>query len=250
MSEFAKKAAAYRKQAGTFNSASGANLFQDSNFLGQQSQNSFLGQGAERMQYANGAAPQGAAFSKLADSNQIYTAVLENTNSSGDPVTCTLFGANIYGITNDQIGGVNGTGGRSVTISESSHAQVRSQSLYSPFWINGFRFRVTTTPQLSINGTLQVADSAGTIVSNQFRPLTYFTATQQQNLQVDATTLKYQVDGSTSFLLPVIAAEQVTMIMKIGARFAPENVVDNASPLEVGSQNPLSTGTPTVIVQR
>lgn len=245
-SNFSNLANKYRAQAGKFNNADGAGVLKDS-FMGQRRSDSFLGQ-ASRMSNADGAGAPGAQFSKLADMDRIYTAILENTKTTGGTVTCTLFGFNEYGVTNDQIGGVNGTNGAYVTISETSHAQVRAQSSYSPFWVNGIRFRTTTAGQMSYNGTLQSKDSAGSIQSSQFRPLTYFTAAQNQNLQVDAPGLAFQIDGTVSFLLPVLANETVTMVLQVGGRFTPQNTLDNASPLQVASQNPLPTGTTTVIV--
>ncbi len=245
MKNFKSLAAKYRHDAGSMSNADGAGQFKDT-FMGQARTSNYGGAG--RLSYADGGAPQGQ-FSKLPDTQKIYTAVLQNTKTSGAAVTCTLFGANIYGVTDDQVGGVNGTNGAYVTIAESSHKQVRGQSMSSPFWVNGLRYLTTTTAQLNGQiGTLVSNDSAGTVNSSQFRPLSYKTAAQNQSLQVDAPTLNFGVDGTTSLTLPVIANETVTIVLQIGGRFTPQNTLDSQSPLQVAAQNPLSTGTTTVIV--
>lgn len=252
MKDFSKIASGYRREASRLNNADGspgAGVFQDS-FLGQKRSSNFLGQNS-RMSSADGsgASASGGQYSTLSDTQKTYTAVLSNTKTSGSAVTCTLFGAFIYGTTNDQIGGVNGFNGATVTIAESSHAQVRAQSVTSPFWINGLRYRTTTTAQMDgYIGTIQSADSAGTLNTSQFRPLNYFTAAQNQNTQSDAPNYKFQVDGTISFLLPVITNETVTMVLQIGARWTPQNTLQNDSPLQVAAQNPLATGTTTVVV--
>lgn len=245
MNKFSDAAKKYRHQAGSLMNANGANLIQDSsNFMGQSQ--GFMGQGSQ-ISRADGAAPAGQ-FSTLDDANKYYTATLTNTNTGGNPVTCTLFGANQYGTTDNQAGATpysqaaNGFGGAYVTIEETSHGLVRGETLNSPFWINGLRYTVETTPQFAKIGIIQKLSSAGTLVQNQFRPLSFRTSYQQQSLQVDATGYKFGVDGQTSFLLPTIANETVTMIMQIGGRFTPSNIVDGSSPLEVASLTPLSSG--------
>jgi hypothetical protein len=228
------KAAAqkYRAEAGNFNSFDGPVFSQ--NYMGQDSKPyGYMGQGMN----ANGAAPMGDIFSRLSDTDKIYTAVITNTQTSGAAVNAIVFGANQYS------GSTQPNAGVTVTIQESSHAQVRAESQYSPFWVNGLRYLVTTTNQLNTQiPTVQKFSSAGTINSAQFRPLSYKTAYQQQTLQVDATDFKFEVDGSTSMIVPVVAAETVTIIFQIGGRFAPQNVVQGSSALEVASQRPLTTG--------
>lgn len=245
MKDFRKLANSYRSKTGSLNNANGPVIRQS--FIGQS--NSFMGQ---RINYADGSATDAglAGTSKLSDGDKFYTAVLTNTNTGGDPVSCTVFGADIYGISNDQ-GPVNaptpnGTGGALVVIEETSHSQVRAQSLSSPFWVNGLRYMVATQPQLNKLASVQMSQSSGSFASQQFRPLSYKSAAQLNSLQVDAPTFQFGVNGSISFVVPVIANEQVTITFQIGGRFEPSNIVDNQSPIAVANQAPLPTGLTTV----
>ncbi len=216
-----KAVAKYSFESGNLNNA-------DGNFVGQR--NSFVGQ-----MNADGDMG-GDMFSKLSDSDKYYTVVCSNTSTS-ETVVAVVFGGSLYS------GSTQPNAGATVVVDESSHAQVRSQSVASPFWINGLRYLTTTTAQL--NGqvlTIARQSPSGDFYSKIFRPVSFKTASQNQTLQIDAPGFKFGVDGNTYINVPLLPSEQVTIVMQIGGRFDANNIMNGQSAIEVASQNQLASG--------
>jgi hypothetical protein len=220
----------YALESRNFDNADGSGLVRDS-FIGQ---NNYIGES-----YANGQnAPMGGdVFSYLNDGNKYYTAVITNTETTGDAITAIVFGANQYS------GSTQANAGVTVTIQESSHAEARAASQTEPFWVNGLRYRTSTTSQINNQVlTIQKRTSNGEINSVIFRPLSFLTSYQQQSLQVDAPGYKFLVDGNTSIQVPVEANTNCTLIMQLGGRFNAGNAVQGQSALAVANQKELATG--------
>jgi hypothetical protein len=221
----------YKLESGNFDNYDGP-LYQN-NFMGQAK--SFIGEAHNAD--GNAGTMGGDIFSNLSDGNKFYTIVVQNTQTTGAAITAVVFGANQYS------GSTQPNANVTVTVQESSHAEARAESVMSPFWVNGFRYRTTTSSQM--NGqvlTFQKRTSTGEIQQYIFRPLSQFTSYQQQSLQVDAVGYKFLVDGNFSIQVPVIAAETVTLILQLGGRFQPQNIVAGQSSLAVANQSPLQTG--------
>lgn len=241
MSNWKDTVAKYSREAGKMAHADGGNLYQTSQFIGQNKAE-YVGQ----RQYADGGPNAGGAvYSKLSDVQKFYTVVITNTSTAAT-TNAVVFGANQYPA-DAQPAGVTAT----VTIAESSHAQVRAESQYSPFWVNGCRYFTATTNQLTTQiWSLQRRESSGQVVQNPIRPLAYKTANQNQSNQVDMDTLTFGVDGATQLVVPVVASETVQIILQIGGRFSPTEIVDGKSPLLVANLTPLSTGVTPIIIQK
>lgn len=209
------------------------------NFGGGIVQDSYIGENYIGESRADGgASPMGGdIFSKLSDGEKYYTVVVTNTQTSGAAVTAIVFGANQYS------GSTQANAGVTVTVQESSHAEVRSESQNSPFWVNGLRYMCATASQLQGQvPTIQRRNSAGVTESVQFRPLSFKTADQQSTTQIDAPNYAFQVDGTVSMQVPVIASEVLTILFQIGGRFNASQSVSGKSPLEVANQRALRTG--------
>lgn len=228
MNNWKKAIQKYSLESRNFSNANG--LIVKDNFVGQRS-NGFIGE--SRAEGGMG----GDTFTFLNDGNKYYTVVIENTNTGGSAVTAIVFGANQYGINNDQP-----NAGVTVTVEESSHTQARAASQTQPFWVNGLRYFVETTAQLSNVITIYKKTSNGEVNSQIFRPLTFKTASQNQSLQIDAPGYKFPVDGDTQIQVPVNPSEQVTLVLQIGGRFNAANAINGQSALEVANQRELSTG--------
>ncbi len=227
----------YSLESRNFNNADGGHLPIKDSFIGS---NAFVGQSSG---YANGQNMGGDVYSQIDDSDKFYTITITNTLTTGGAITAIVFGANQYGITADQAN-ANVT----VTVAESSHIQARASSLAQPFWVNGLRYSTTTTSQLNSQVmTIQYKSASGDLVSKIFRPLVYKTASQNQNTQIDAPGYKFPVDGNTQLQLPVIAAEQVVLILQIGGKFDASKAIQGDSALSVASQRELATGIVTVV---
>lgn len=212
------------------------------NFIGQRGSN-FIGE-SKSTGYANGQnALGGDTFSQIDDSDKYYTIIMTNTATSGGTSTAVAFGANQYGISADQASGATVT----VTVEESSHTQARAQSLSKPFWVNGLRYSVDTVGQLSQLITIQYQSASGDLVQKKFRPNVFKTASQNQSLQIDAPGYKFGVDGNTQIQVPLLANEEVTLILQIGGEYDPSKAVQGQSPLAVASQRELATGIVTVV---
>ncbi len=212
-------------------------------FIGQKRSASFIGENRNSSSYANGQSMGGDVYSQIADSDKYYTITVTNTNTTGDAQTAVIFGANEFGISNDQDSGTI-----TVDVAESSHTEARGDSIMRPFWVNGLRYSTETTTQL--NGqvlTIQYKSSSGDLIQKIFRPLVFKTASQNQSLQVDAPGYKFPVDGNTSIRVPVIASESVTLILQIGGRYDSTKAVEGESALSTASQRELATGIVTVV---
>jgi hypothetical protein len=213
--------AKYNLEAANFSNA-------DGNFVGQV-KNNYIGESR-----ADGMG--GDMYSQLPDSDKYYTVVCSNTSTSAT-VTAVVFGGSLYS------GATQPNAGATVIVDESSHAQVRSQSIAAPFWVNGLRYLTTTANQL--NGqvlTIARQSPSGDFSSKIFRPVSFKTASQNQTLQIDAPGYKFGVDGNTYINVPLLPSEQVTIVMQIGGRFDPNAIISGDSALQVANQQQLSSG--------
>lgn len=199
---------------------------------------SYVGQGNYVGQYANGEPSANAnGYGKLDDGERLYTVVVTNTNTSGAAVAAIVFGGDLYS------GSTQPNAGVTVTVSESSHSQVRAESQRSPFWVNGLRYLTTTASQMQTQvPTWYVSESSGAINQRPFRPLSYRTAYNQITTQIDAPTFKILINGSTYLSLPVIANETVTIMFQIGGRWDASQAVKGDSPFLVANQSKLVSG--------
>ncbi len=228
----------YALESKNFNNASGGPLNIKDGFIGS---NSFVGQANSG--YANGQNMGGEVYSQIDDSDKFYTITITNTQTTGSAVTAIVFGANQYGISADQA-----NAGVTVEVAESSHTQARASSLSQPFWVNGLRYSTSTTTQLNSQVmTIQYKSASGDLVQKIFRPLVYKTASQNQNLQIDAPGYKFPVDGNTQLQLPVISSEIVVIILQIGGKFDATKAIQGDSALAVAGQRELATGIVTVM---
>lgn len=242
MKNWKKTIAKYNTEARNFDNADGLVVRDDYNgggFIGSRMAGNFIGE----QSYADGGQAMGGdIFSRLDDGNKFYTVVVTNTETSGSAINAVVFGANQYS------GSTQPNAGVTVDVQESSHAEARAASQTEPFWVNGLRYLTETTSQLNNQVlTIQKRTSNGAINSVIFRPLSFKTASQNQNLQVDAPGYKFMVDGNTSIIVPVEANETVTLILQLGGRFNAANAVNGKSALEIANQRELATGLVTVV---
>ncbi len=237
MSNWNKARAKYSRLTSNFSSFDGSEM--KSGFAGQAKSN-FIGQRSA----ADGSAamPGADMFSKLEASNQILTVVIQNTQTTGSTTTtAVVFGAYQYSGSTQENTGV------SVDVLESSHAQVRAQSINEPFWVIGLRLLVSNTQQLAQTIQIQYKNPSGDIVTKQFRPLSFRTASQNQSDQIDAPNYSFGIDGSASMRVPMLQNTTATITLLLGGRWNASKAVDGASPLSVGSQTPLNTGLVTIV---
>lgn len=181
----------------------------------------------------------GGDYLDLEAGNDIYTIVITNTNTSGAAINAVVFGADLYQ------GNAQPNAGVTVTVAQSSHSQVRSESIHSPFWVYGIKYITLTTLQMQTQTLfMTVAESAGKTTSYPLTPLTWRTGAQQITTQVDAPDLKFLVNGSFYLTVPVIANETVTIIAQIGGRVKAANALQHpgASTIAVGGGKPLPSG--------
>ena len=221
----------YNFEAGNLSSFNGSEVKE--RFAGQR-KSQFAGETMSRADGAN-------VFTPINDSDKTLTVVITNTLTSGGDVTAIVFGAYTYS------GETQPNAGVTVTIEESSHTQVRSQSISQPFWVNGLRYLVSDTSLLSNTVFIVYNNPSGDDTTKKFRPLSYKTASQLTTTQVDAPNYTFGVDGSAQMQIAVGPGEQVIMTLNIGGRYDASQLVDGKSPVMVANQAPLATGLVTVV---
>lgn len=185
-------------------------------------------------------APSPNQAQAIPDGADIITFVCSNQNTSGGAVAAILFGADIYGVTNNQP-----NAGITVIVDESSHAQVRARSQTSPFWVNGIKYFTTTSNQLASQiWTLTKQSDTGETNTIPFRPAKYRTAYQLIQTQVDVPNVKFEINGERYWSIPLIANEQVTIEVQIGGRYDALQGVRGGAPFSIANQNGLPAGVP------
>lgn len=206
-----------------------------SNFVGEES---YLGESM-----FNGANVNANALPVLPQSSSKYTVNIVNTSTTDQ--TATIFGGSVYP-TLTQPTGVT------VSIRESSHDQVRSQSIANPFYVQGWRYILNSgsATQLTNEFTFLSRTAGGKIDSYTENPLTYKTANQNQTDVIDALDYSFPVTGNHYITVQINASTNVTWILFVKTAVDNSNILMNRPAVDVarGSATSKYSGTPTALV--
>jgi hypothetical protein len=192
----------------------------------------------------NGAGQAIAAASEVLDPNDRTWTVQVVNGSSTVGVTAIVFGA-IYDLTDT----VNTAAGVTVTVSESSHLQVKTELLQQPVRILGMKMTVTSATQFSNVLTLIDKKSTGAEEKRLFQPLNYRSAQNQITTQIDAPSFELLLSGSTRIEFTINKSETVTFTFTIVQKAQIQNTLRN-SPVVANSTTPAPTGLPQIDMPR
>ncbi len=180
------------------------------------------------------------------------TLTMKVVNASNVSGTYTLFGYDVYGDTTT--GTLAETGNDTyvtVTVLESSHAQVKRDSAKGPFWIGGMKMRTSNVDQFNNLLTVAEKSSTGALKSYTVAPTNFDSPNNQQPnlLLADPSQFSLNVGGMTYVTGTIIAGCTLTFTMTLAGRVNIGNVYDGDSAVVV-SNAPYPTGQAPVVLQQ
>jgi hypothetical protein len=184
-----------------------------------------------------------SALPTIPDKAQTLTFVIENT-STASALTATLFGGAVFP-------NLTQPTGITVTVTESSHDQVRYESIASPFYIQGFRYFVNTgsTSQFSNIWSFKNRSMGGVTTTSTLSPLNYLTANQNQSAVIDALGYNFSITGNDYIEISINTSTKVSIVMWIKSQVKTENFLVNRPAVDVarGSSTVKYSGTPLIV---
>jgi hypothetical protein len=157
-------------------------------------------------------------------------------NSTTIAKTATLFGA-VRDLTD-----ATQPAGITVTVAESTHLQVKTETLTQPVRILGLKMTVAVSATQFAN-VISLFDqkSTGALEKRLFQPLNYRSAQNQLTTQIDAPSFELLVTPTVYLQLTINASETVTFMFTIVEKAQLHNVLRNA-PVVAVSNRPAPTG--------
>ena len=171
-------------------------------------------------------------------------------------LTVTVVNASVSAITDVRIFGsvadltdASLNGAVTITVSESSHLEVKTELLQNPFRILGMKYTVTTVAQFNNSLTLTEKNSTGGLISRVWQPLNYRSAQNQITTQIDAPSFEFLVSANSYFTFTLAASETVTFTFTLVEKYAAKNELRDGRTREI-SRTQAPTGLPQIDMQR
>lgn len=136
-----------------------------------------------------------------------------------------------------------------ITVTESSHLQVKTGLLSVPVRILGLKYTVTTAAQFSNALTLVDETSNGALNQRKWQPLNYRSAQNTLTTQVDAPTFEMLLSSTSYITFTVNASETVTFTFTIVEKAMDRNILRNVSQVAASTQM-APTGLPQIDLKR
>jgi hypothetical protein len=185
--------------------------------------------------FRNAGGQMAPAASEVLDTND-RTWTMTVVNAATTAKTAMLFGS-----TKDLTDATNTTNQITVTVSESSHLQVKTCLLTEPVRILGLRYTVTTAAQFSNVLSLIDEKTTGAYEKRLFQPLNYRSNQQYIATQIDAMSFELLLTPTTYITFTMNGSETVTFTFTIVEKAQLHNVLRNA-PVVATSNTPAPTG--------
>lgn len=180
----------------------------------------------------NGMAP----VNRLQQLNRTLTVLI--TNATNANATYVVFGNNVYG---DAASAGSDTG-VTVTIAESSHAQVKRETANSPAQLVMAKYKTSNADNLSNIINYYVKDATGKTTSIPATPLNYQEPENNQSLLVRIPDFDGMDIYGASYLTGTIkAGTTITLILSIGTKVDLVNAASDDSVI-VTTSKPAPTG--------
>lgn len=132
-----------------------------------------------------------------------------------------------------------------ISVSESSHVQVKTELLQDPFRIAGLKYNVTTIAQLSNTFSIGTSSSTGALSTKVWQPLNYRSAQNQIQTQIDAPAFMLLVDAKTFIDITLQPSEVVTLTLTLSERAELQNVLKGQN-VATRTYRPVPTGLPQI----
>jgi len=213
----------------------------ESHFVGMGE--SFVGQDSYLGESMMTGGVNASALPILPNQSSKYTVNIVNTSTTDQ--TATVFGGSVFPVLTQPTG-------VAVTIAESSHDQVRSQSVANPFYVQGWRYILNSgsATQLTNNFTFLSRTAGGSTESYTMNPLTYKTANQNQTDIIDSLDYSFPITGNHYVQVQINGSTNVSWILFIKTQVDNSNILLNRPAVDVsrGSATSKYSGTPTALV--
>jgi hypothetical protein len=168
----------------------------------------------------NGMAPA----NRLQQLNRTFTVLI--TNATNADATYVVFGNNIYG----DAASAGSSTGVTVTISESSHAQVKRETANSPVQLVMAKYKTSDADNLSNTITYYEKDSTGKVQSIPVTPLNYQEPENNQSLLVRINDFEGMDIYGGSYLTGTIKTNTtITLILSVGTKVDLRNAASDDS---------------------
>lgn len=182
---------------------------------------------------AAGAGFAPAATEVLDPNDRTWTFTVVNAATTAK--TATLFGA-VYDLTDALL-----PAGVTITVAESSHLQVKTETLTQPVRILGLKMTVGAATQFSNVISLYDQKSTGALEKRLFQPLNYRSAQNNLTTQIDAPSFELLITPTVYMQFTINASETVTFMFTIVEKAILHNVLRNA-PVVAVANRPAPTG--------
>lgn len=178
-----------------------------------------------------------APANRLQQLNRTFTVLI--TNATNATAAYVVFGNNIYG---DAAAAGSDTG-ITVTISESSHAQVKRETANSPVQLVMAKYKTSDADNLSNTITYYEKDSTGKVQSIPVTPLNYQEPENNQSLLVRIPDFEgMDIYGGSYLTGNIKAATTITLILSVGTKVDLRNAASDDS-VVVTTNRPAPNGT-------
>lgn len=193
--------------------------------------------------FNNAAGVARSAQTEILDPND-RTWTIAVANASTASKTATIFGAN-YDLTD-----ANLDSNITITVSESTHLQVKTELLSQPVRILGMKMTVSSSAT-QFSNVLSIYDqkSTGALEKRLFQPLNYRSAQNYLTTQIDVPSFELLLSASTYIQFTVNGSETVTFTFTIVEKTLVYNTLRNSSVVAVSNQ-PAPTGLPQIDMPR
>lgn len=191
----------------------------------------------------NAVAGAGVRNAEVLDPNdRTWTVNVANANTVSTG-SIRIFGAAI------DLTDANLPAGITITVSESSHLQLKTELLTTPVRILGLKYTVTTAAQF--NNTLSLVDATSNGANNTrvWQPLNYRSAQNQITTQIDAPNFELLLSATTYIQFALAASETVTFTFTIVEKGLTKNILRQA-PVVAASTQMAPTGLPQIDMKR
>lgn len=189
-----------------------------------------------------GGSPQGGGLSEIPPFDRTLTVNIVNSNTGSGSSDATVFSA----YKNPSLSQPSGI---SVNILETGHEQVREESKSQPFYVLGFKYVVSNSSQFTNNLSLEYQTAAGGTQSYNIQPLSFRSAQNQINTQIDSPAFGFPVTGRTTLTIPTNTNEDITLILYIKSAVDMGNVLKGQNALGFSDQE-FITGLPQFDIRR
>jgi hypothetical protein len=185
--------------------------------------------------FRNAGGQSAPASTEVLDPND-RTWTIKVVNAATSSTTAYVFGA-----VKDLTDTLNTANSVTVTVSESTHLQVKTECLSQPVRILGMKYSVTTAAQFNNVLTLSDKKSTGATETRMFQPLNYKSNQQYIATQVDVPGFELLITPTVWIEFTINGSETVTFTFTIVEKAQLHNVLRN-SPVVAVSNRPSPTG--------